>query len=77
MESAEVLVGYDARIVWAEREPVDSQKNDDDPRMYLQCAEPYSVYQWIWPSVFDRGLGYAMSWEQRYRAHQRGIKPPQ
>jgi hypothetical protein len=68
----EILVGYDARIVWEEQTPADAE----DVRTRRRIAEPLSVETLTWPSVFDTGEGYAMDMETRHRFRMTGIPTP-
>ncbi len=52
----EIVVGYDARIVWSEqRLSCGDIYSTGDFRYYLMVDEPYSTDYMVWPSVFDKG----------------------
>ncbi len=74
---SEVLVGFDARIVWSEQAaPQPDAGPGGDIRNRMMVAEPYSTDALTWPSVFDKGIGIGMDVEWRRHLRQTGVKMP-
>jgi hypothetical protein len=71
---SEILVGFDARIVWSEQDGPHPDRKDF--RIYLNAAEPYSTDTLVWPSVFVQGLGGSTNVEGRQQFRQTGVKLP-
>ena len=73
----EILVGFDARIVWSEQStPLPGLGPEGDIRNWLMLAEPYSTDAMTWPSVFDKGLGIGMDTAWRRQFRQTGVTLP-
>lgn len=71
---SEILVGFDARIVWSEQDG--PQRDKGEFRIYLNAAEPYSTDRLVWPSVFVQGLSRNTDVEGRQPFRQTGVKLP-